>query len=161
MTGVQTCALPISANRANPRRRRKSRREKPREERAGDVLFAGEPESEGEALFPLPQDLSSDGFFTRLSALPGVGLDPAPAKEGEPPDAAQEDAASLFPEEEEPDAEVLFPEEGELLHGGFFTRLAQAPAAEPDFLASAAARDPLPDGEGDQLHDALFPDPLA
>ena len=89
-----------AANRANPRRRRTPRQEKAGDEYEGDVLFAGRPEPEGEALFPLSPDPSAAGFFTRLSALPGVGLNPAPAKEEQLCDGASEYAASLFPEEE-------------------------------------------------------------
>lgn len=148
-----------AANRANPRRRRTPRRDKVREESAGDVLFAGEGESEGEALFPPTRDPSSDGFFTRLSALPGVGLNPTPAEGGRASDGLTEDAASLFPEDE-PEAEVLFPSDDKLMGDGFFTRLAETPAAEPELPASAAACPPLDDGEENPLHDALFPDPL-
>lgn len=149
-----------AANRANPRRRRTPRREKVSQENTGDVLFTGETEAEGDALFPLPQDPSSDGFFTRLSALPGVGLNPAPAEPGPSSDGPAEEVASLFPEEE-PEAEVLFPAGDELVSGGFFTSLADRPAEASALAASAAdACDPLADGENDPLHDALFPDPL-
>lgn len=148
-----------AANRANPRRRRTPRREKAGAEPEDDVLFAGGAEPEGEALFPLTSDPSSDGFFTRLSALPGVGLNPGPALDGEHHEAPEEDAASLFPEEDL-ESEVLFPEQNELLHDGFFTRLAQEPVAGPDLTASAASCDPLTDSEENPLHDALFPDPL-
>ncbi|MBO7667598.1 MAG: cell division protein ZapA [Firmicutes bacterium] len=151
-----------AANRASPRRRRTPRREPARQESAGEVLFAAASETEGDALFPPARDLSSDGFFTRLSALPGVGLNPAPAQDEPLSGALPEDAASLFPEDgDESDAEVLFPAEGELLGGGFFTRLAQEPAAETGSPAGAtAARGPLPEGGEEPLPEALFPDPL-
>ena len=149
-----------AANRANPRRRRTPRQEKAGDEYEGDVLFAGRPEPEGEALFPLSPDPSAAGFFTRLSALPGVGLNPAPAEEEQLCDGASEYAASLFPEEE-PETEVLFPAGDEPLDDGFFTRLAQAPAAEADPSGSATpACDLLADEEENPLRDALFPDQL-
>ncbi|MBQ6606951.1 MAG: cell division protein ZapA [Firmicutes bacterium] len=148
-----------AANRANPRRRRTPRREKAGAEPEGDVLFSGGAEPEGEALFPLTSDPSSDGFFTRLSALPGVGLNPGPALEGELHEAPQEDDASLFPEEAS-ESEVLFPARDGILQGGFFTSLAQAPAAERDLPAFAAFGETLAEGEENPLRDALFPDSL-